>query len=288
MVGPTILVVLIILGLPVLYNIYLSITDASALTGLTDLDFVGLSNYENVLQDPRFQRAFQLTIVWTIANLALQLALGMALALLLHAARGRLGAAVRVLWVLPWLLPAASAFYVWRLMYQPQVGPLGQLFTELGLARPILGDPSLAMVGVIIAAAWKGFPFYMLMFYSGLASVPQDLYDAARVDGAGRWRVFRDIELPEIRPIVGLAAILGFVWIFNWMTPLLIMTEGGPGGATTTLGLWVYFEALRGFRLSNAAVGSTVLVVIVLLIFLTLYLRRRHLARTALEREWVD
>jgi multiple sugar transport system permease protein len=276
MAAPAVLAVLTILAFPALYNLYLSFTNASALTGVSNPDFVGIANYQTVFRDARFQRALGLTVTWTVANLVLQLGLGLGLAILLHDTRGRLGGVLRALWVLPWLLPAASAFYVWRLLFNPDVGGPGALLAQLGVSQNVIGDPSVALWAVIVAGAWKGFPFYMLMLYSGLASVDRDLYDAARVDGASRWRVLRDIELPEIRPILGLATILGFVWIFNWMTPLLVMTEGGPGGATTTLGLYTYFEALRGFRLANAAVASTVLVAIVLVIFLGLYLRRRQ------------
>lgn len=281
MVLPATLAVLTILGFPVLYNLYLSITNASALTGISDPDVVGLRNYEAVFRDPRFQRALTLTLTWTAANLALQLGIGLATALLLHDTRGRLGSALRVLWVLPWILPAASAFYVWRLMFDPGVGQVGGLLSVLGVTRNVVGDPAVALWAVIVAGSWKGYPFYMLMFVSALNSVNPDLYDAARVDGAGRWRVFRDIELPEIRPVVGLAAILGFVWIFNWMTPLLVMTEGGPGGATTTLGVFIYQEAIRSFRLANAAVASTVLVGVVLVVFGVLFvMRRRSASRT--------
>src|SRR5262245_13943090 len=112
MVTPALVAVLVILGFPVLYNLYLSITNASALTGLNDPDVVGLRNYETVFHDPRFQRALALTITWTLANLVLQLGLGLFMAVLLHDTHGRLGSALRALWVLPWLLPAASAFYV--------------------------------------------------------------------------------------------------------------------------------------------------------------------------------
>jgi multiple sugar transport system permease protein len=278
MVTPAVIAVLTILGFPVIYNLYLSLTNASALTGLSNPDLVGTGNYETVFRDPRFQRALGLTFVWTAANLVLQLGLGLGMALLIHDTGGRLGSALRALWVLPWLLPAASAFYVWKLMFSPDVGQVGSALSVLGVSRNVVGDPSVALWAVIVAGAWKGYPFYMLMFSSALTSVDPDLYDAARVDGASRWHVLRHIELPEIRPIVGLAAILGFVWIFNWMTPLLVMTEGGPGGATTTLGVYIYQEAIRSFRLANAAVASTVLVAVVLIVFAVLFLVRRRSA----------
>jgi multiple sugar transport system permease protein len=161
-------------------------------------------------------------------------------------------------------------------MFSPDVGQLGSLLSVVGVSRNIIGDPGLALWAVIVAGTWKGYPFYMLMFASALTSVSTDLYDAARVDGAGRLRVFWNIELPAIRPVVGLAAILGFVWIFNWMTPLLVMTEGGPGGATTTVGVYIYQEAIRSFRLANAAVASTVLVGVVLIVFAILFVVRRR------------
>jgi multiple sugar transport system permease protein len=165
------------------------------------------------------------------------------------------------------------------MLLHPDVGTLGSFLADLGADRPVLADPGLAIWGVILAAAWKGFPFYMLLIYSGLTSVPQDLYDAARTDGAGRWRLFRDIELPEIMPVIVIAAIVGFVGTFNWLVPILIMTEGGPGGATTTLGIYIYQEGLKAFRIANSAAASAALLLVVLAMLGALFLWRLYSRR---------
>jgi ABC-type sugar transport system permease subunit len=277
---PGFITVLLILGYPVAYNIYISFTNASAFTGLTNLEWVGLNNYRWIFEDPRFWDAVQRTLLWTFANLILQIAIGLLFALVLHSLPMRWSRVLQPIWLIPWVLPAISVFYVWRLFFNPQIGPIQIGLEKLGIVDgPILSDPKLAMWAVIMAGVWKGFPFYMVVFHSALQSVPQDLYDAARVDGANRWQIFWSVERPEITTVAAPAAVLGFVWIFNWFTPIFAMTEGGPGAATTTVGIYIYQEALRGFRYNTAAAASTGLVAMVCVFFLTYMVINWHAVR---------
>jgi multiple sugar transport system permease protein len=179
------------------------------------------------------------------------------------------------------VLPAVSVFYVWRLYFNPQIGPIQRFFERIGLVdSPMLADPTLALWAVILAGLWKGFPFYMIVFYSALQSVPQDLYDAARVDGANRARIFWSVERPEILSVAAPACVLGFIWIFNWFTPIFAMTEGGPGDATRIVGIYIYDEALRGFRYNTAAAASTSLIGLVIVFFLTYLLINWRVVRS--------
>lgn len=281
MVLPVVLLVATILGFPLLFNIYLGFTNASAYTGLTNLSWVGLENYLSLFSEPRFQDAFELTIAWTISNLVLQVLVGLALALVLHGLPHRWAKILQPIWLIPWVLPAISIFYVWRLFYNPGVGPIDALLSGLGVIdSPILSDPGLAIYAIVVAAVWKGFPYYMLVFYSALQAVPRDLYDAARVDGAGRTQIFWSIERPEILSVAAPAAVLGSVWIFNSFVPVFALTEGGPGGATTIVGIYVYEEALRRFQFGRSAVAATGLMVLAVVLLTVSQLLRRRAARS--------
>jgi ABC-type sugar transport system permease subunit len=130
----------------------------------------------------------------------------------------------------------------------------------------------------VIAAAWKGYPFYMLLFRAALQAVPTELYDAARVDGANRRQVFWHVERAELMVVAAVAAVLGFIWTFNWVTPPFVMTNGGPGVATRTLGLFIYEQAIRTFDYAGAAVAASALIVIVVALLL---LARAVARRTA-------
>ncbi|MCC6790032.1 MAG: sugar ABC transporter permease [Thermomicrobiales bacterium] len=267
---PAFIVVLVILGFPVGYNIYIGFTNASAFTGLDNPAWIGLENYTWVFTDPKFWDAVRITLVWTTSSLTLQICLGMILALILHQIPIGWSRVLQPIWLIPWVLPSVSVFYVWRLYFNPQIGPIQRFLEAIHLVdRPILANPDLALWGIVLAGLWKGFPFYMVVFHSALQSVPQDLYDAARVDGANRPRIFWSVERPAILSVAVPASVLGFVWIFNWFTPMFAMTEGGPGGATTTVGMYIYFESLRGFRYNTAAAASTGLVAVVVVLFAT-------------------
>jgi multiple sugar transport system permease protein len=267
---PGFITVLLILGYPVLYNIYIGFTDASAFRGIQNPEWVGFKNYEWVFSNPNFWESVNRTLVWTGGSLALQVGAGLLLALVLHQLPIGWSRILQPVWLIPWVLPSISVFYVWRLFFNPQIGPIQRFAERIGLVdSSILANPNLAMWGVILAGLWKGFPFYMIVFHSALQSVPQDLYDAARVDGANRIRVFWSVERPEIISVAIPAFVLGFIWIFNWFTPIFAMTEGGPGDSTTTVSMFIYFESLRGFRYNTAAAASTGLIAVVVVFFAT-------------------
>jgi multiple sugar transport system permease protein len=277
LVAPALVLVMVVVGIPFVFNTYLTTTNASVLSGFAGNSFVGPRNFGALLGDRGFQEALRLTFLWTGATLALQMLVGLVLGLLLHDAPPRLSRYLQGLWLLPWVIPAAAAFYIWRILYNQQVGPIHQLLAGAKLIHtPLLSDPALALWAIVVAAAWKGYPFYMLLFRAALQGVPTDLYDAARVDGANRRQIFWHVEREQLLIVGSVAAVLGFIWTFNWVTPAFVMTNGGPGVATRTLGLYIYQEAIRTFDYANAAVAATVLVAIVVaLLLVARYLGRR-------------
>jgi multiple sugar transport system permease protein len=269
MLAPAIFAVVLVLGFPILFNMYVSFTDTSGYTGLGNRDWVGLGNYQYIFSDSDFRSALQLTFLWTFANLIGQLGLGLLLALVLHDGPLRLTKVLQPLWLLPWFLPSVSIFFVWQMLYDPTFGQVQHVLGSIGVASAngVLSDPTWAVWGIIVAGVWKGFPFYMVAFYSALQAVPQEVYDAARVDGAGRLSVLRHIELPELRGILATVGILGFMWVFNWFTPVYIMTQGGPGSATMTVAIYIYEQAMREFFFGVAASAGSILLAVVVVLF---------------------
>jgi multiple sugar transport system permease protein len=235
--------------------------------------WVGLRTIEEVATST-FVGDLVRTSVFTGSVTAIAVVLGLALALALNTRiPGR--AALRGLFLVPWVVPSVAASFLWAYIFDTNYGPLNGLLVRLHLsARGVgwLGDPHTAMLAVVIARAWAAFPWLMVIFLAGLQTIPGDLYEAAEVDGAGRWRRFRAITLPSLRPILYLALLLEIAWNLQHIDTMYIVTSGGPARATTTFSLDVYQEAFSGYDIGHAA-ATGVLWMAILSVFLVLYLR---------------
>lgn len=203
MVAPVLVVVLAVAAWPVLYSIYLSffriLVDQRA--------FVGLDNYVQMFTDSTFWRALLNTAVFTVVSVAIEFVLGLGIALVLNRGfRGQGG--VRAIAIVPWAFPQVVAGIMWRLMYQEQVGFFAYWAQQLGLvSAPILTSDTTILVGAIIADVWKTTPFVALLLLAGLQTIPGDVYEAARVDGATRWQQFTRITLPLLKPAIMVALL---------------------------------------------------------------------------------
>ena len=199
--------------------------------------FIGLANYLEVLNDPIFPTAVKNTFIWTIGVTFGQVILGAYFALLTHRRfPGRW--LVRVLVILPWVLPGIVGAITWRFMYHQELGLINNVLRSVGLghlAQSWLGNAQTAMLAAIIVGIWKGFGFYALMFLAGLQTIPTQLYEAAKIDGAnGRQQLFK-ITLPLLRPVAVTSTVLGLIWTSNYFDAIFILTGGGPARATETL-----------------------------------------------------
>jgi multiple sugar transport system permease protein len=239
---------------------------------------VGLRQYRTVIQDPVFTPALKNTILWTFGVTVMQFCLGLILALLLNNPfRGR--GLLRSLGIIPWVIPGIVVAVIWRLLYASDFGLINSALRSLGLGtltRPWLIDTATAMPAVMVAGAWKGFGFYMLMFLAGLQGIPIDLYEAARLDGAGRVRLFKDITVPLLRPVILMSVVLGVIWTSNYFEAIYVLTGGGPARLTETLPIFVYKTAFQYFHLNEAVAGSIILLLIVLslvTVYLIIFLR---------------
>jgi len=238
MVAPAVLYVLALVGVPFLLAVYYALSAYTIYN--PSYRFVGLGNFIDVMQSAIFWRTLANTFIFTIASQILGLVLGkFGALLLLRPFPGRRLA--RALIILPWAVPVALATLAWKWMFDSLYSVINWVLVALGLVAPYnvpqwLGQPDLAMVAVIIVNAWRFFPFAIVIFLAGLTSVPQDIIDAAKVDGAGFWRLNYQIILPIIAPIILVGLIFGTVFTFTDLSIVYLLTSGGPMNATQVLG----------------------------------------------------
>ncbi|MCY3914601.1 MAG: sugar ABC transporter permease [Chloroflexi bacterium] len=250
------------------YLLYNSMTAWS----LTRLDlgqtFIGLDNYAKLLADQRFYSSLSITATFTIATTSIQTVLGVSLALLLNRnIRGE--GLVRTLLLIPWLTAPFISGFNFRFMMAPNIGVIAQVLEFLGFdaitQASILGSPKSALGAIILVHVWNGVPGTMLVVTGGLKTIPEELYLAARVDGADRWQLLRYITLPLVRYAVLISAFLTTLFIFKAFEMIFIMTGGGPGDSTEVLAVYQYWV---GIRTLNIGYGSSIAVVQLVVAFI--------------------
>jgi raffinose/stachyose/melibiose transport system permease protein len=248
---------------PVGYCVYLSFVSWDGLA--KSKPFVGLSNYNSVLfQDPVFWHAAMNSLIWTVLAMAVAGSLGLALALGLNAAmRGR--TVLRAIIYAPAVLSTIVVSMIWAWMYDPVYGTVNWLLSSLHLgelSKAWLGDPTVALYSVFVASAWQTLGVTVVLFLAGLQTMPQDLVEAARVDGASELAVFRRVKLPLLRPTFGVVMALTLVNSLKAFDLVFAMTNGGPANATQLLATWAYFKAFvyNDFGL-GAAIGVLLLAI---------------------------
>jgi multiple sugar transport system permease protein len=281
LVAPAILYVLLLVGLPLLLAIYYSV---SAYTIYNPTwRFVGLANFEQILQNPTFIQTLGNTFIFTFGSQLLGLVLGKFGAfLLLRPFPGR--KLVRALIILPFAVPVALATIAWRWMFDSLYSVITWTLIAMGIvdradAPNWLGDPHLAMLCVIIINAWRFFPFAIVIFLAGITAVPQDVIDAATVDGAGFWRRNYQIILPTILPIVAIGLIFGIVFTFTDLSIVFLLTQGGPVGSTSVLGFEGFQTGIVSGDVSHGAAISLFMlpVLLVVVVLMLRFIRRREI-----------
>ncbi|WP_104431642.1 ABC transporter permease subunit [Kineococcus xinjiangensis] len=237
-------------------------------------EFTGLDNYRAVVQDATFGTALLNTLLFTGVSLLFQFVLGLALAVFFFQ-NFRLSTTLRALFLVPWLLPLIVSSSTWAWMLNSDSGVVNHALSLVGV-EPVnwLTSPQWALVSVIIANIWIGIPFNLVVLYSGLQSIPGEVYEAASLDGAGAWQRFRFITFPLLRPVSAITLLLGLVYTLKVFDIIWIMTRGGPGDASTTLATWSYRESFGSLlpQFGPGAAISNLLIVMALLCGL-LYIR---------------
>ncbi|MEZ4709376.1 MAG: sugar ABC transporter permease [Caldilineaceae bacterium] len=268
LVTPALLVVLGMVGYPFLEAIRISFTDR--MVGRGPGQFVGLANYEYILGWPDFTEMVVRTVLITIVAVGLKTVIGLILATSLNQDfRGR--DVLRGIFMLPWILPTYIIVLVWRWIFDGQTGLLNQVLMSWGLIDaniPFLAKPASAVAALIFVMVWKGYPFYALTFLAGMQTISSELYDAAKVDGAGRLARFRFITLPGLQQIMGVVILLSTIWTMNTLEIPMLLTGGGPSNATEVFPLLTYHLAMQNFRLGEGAALPIMMLPVVALLVL--------------------
>lgn len=252
---PALILFAVIILYPLLSSMYMAFLDKSLV--FPGEEFVGLENIQRALRRD-FLPLFGTTMIFTIGATVLPFVIGFAVALILN---GRLIARGfwRGMFLLPWLIPSVVVSFLWMWIFNANYGVINGLLRELGLITEninFLGTRSTAMWSVIIAKTWNTFPWITVMVLAGLQTISRDLYEAAAIDGADRLRSFWNVTIPQLRGVISTVLLLSFIWNFQHLEMIYVMTTGGPSEATTTFSIGVYKAAFQARDLGEAgAIG---------------------------------
>jgi multiple sugar transport system permease protein len=276
MVLPALVAVLVVLGIPFVYSLFLSFQRYD-LARPQNNAFIGLGNYTALLSDHYFLNSLKVTLIFSLASMIIELGLGVAIALVLNqkfVGRGLM----RGLIILPWALPSIVNAAMWQWIFNANYGALNALFHQLGLIGEYqvwLASPDWAMVLLILANVWKETPFTTILVLAGLQGIPDQLYDAAQVDGASAWQRLRRITLPLLRPILIVCGLLQTIWSFQAFELVYVVTQGGPFGSTEVLPVRIYEMTFRSLRFGYGA-AMAYLTGLILLVPAFIYIRSAY------------
>ncbi len=276
LVSPALVFLLLLLAYPFILAIYLSLTDKRF--GAVP-NFVGLQNYINLADTPRFWSAVQASLVYTIAALIFKFVGGLAVALLIN--REFVGRRlVRAVLLLPWIVPTVFSTLAWVWMLDPAFGIINVVLKRWGLIQaniPFLVDPGLAMACLVAANVWRGVPFFAITFLAGLQTIPEELIDAAKIDGANSWRILLSIILPMIMPVVVIVMLISTIGTIADFELPFILTRGGPGAATQVFGIMTYNLSIEsGLYGLGTAVSMAMFPILAILVVMSLVQLRRE------------
>jgi multiple sugar transport system permease protein len=268
-VGPALIVLGVFFGLPVLAALLLSLTDFDlyALADWRNLRFVGFGNYIELLQTPLFWKSLGNTFYFVIVGVPLSIGVSLGAALLLNAPVARFRAFFRTALFAPVVTTLVAVAVIWRYLFHSSYGLVNWALGHVGIA-PIdwLGDPQWAMPTIILLAVWKNFGYNMVIFLAGLQAIPQDLYEAARIDGASRRRQFWHITLPMLGPVLMVVGVITVAGYFQLFAEPYVMTRGDPLQSTVSVLYFMFEEGFRWWNLGRASAVAFLLFLIILAI----------------------
>src|SRR5215212_1366537 len=235
--------------------------------------FIGFDNFQRAFNDPLVRQSAVTTLKWALTVTAVEILLGLGLALLLaHGVRGR--AIFTSLLVIPIIMPPVAVSIMWFFMYDYNFGILDYLLNQVGFPSVLwLSDPNIALYAMMVVDVWQATPFAFLLLYAAVLSLPRDPYEAAAIDGASRWHIFKTVTFPLLLPVLGVVVLLRLIDSARIFDKIFVMTRGGPGSSAYTTTLTIYVEAFNKYDFGYASALSF-LFQIVLIVFATIYVRR--------------
>lgn len=262
LLSPALGAIALFFALPLIAALLLSLTDFDiyALADLRNLRFVGAGNYLRLLRDPLFWKVIRNTLVFVLLGVPLTVGAALGGALLVNSKAARLRGLFRTIFFAPVVTTLVAVAVIFRYLYHPRYGLINQMLGLLHLpAIDWLGDPAWATVAITLLAVWRSFGYGLVIYVVGLQAIPESLYEAAELDGAGPWRQLRDITLPLLKPTTIFVGVLITVSLFQIFAEPYVMTRGGPLYATTSITLLMYEQGFRWWNLGSAAAIAFVL-----------------------------
>ena len=271
--APALILLLLILVGPFGYMVWTSLTDLSFALPDRGGHFVGFDNFRRLMHDPIFWHSFLLTLWFVVAVVVLELGLGFALALLFRHQLRRQGI-VLTLFLIPMMLAPVAIGLIWKLLLQGDFGMLTHYLRAvgiIGLRTALLSDPGLVLPTIMLIDVWQWTPFVTLVLLAGLLSLPREPYEAAVMDGARPWQIFRDVTLPMLRPIIALVVLLRAIDAFKEFDKVFILTGGGPGIETELLSIYTYRINFKDWDLGYGAACAFMVYLVVLIMCSVFY-----------------
>lgn len=270
---PFLVTAVVFIGYPVVQAIRMAFYSINPLRPGQDT-FIGLENFYYLFDDPLFWDSFLQATIWTLSSIFFQTIIGVALALLLHVPLRGISI-FRGLLLFPYIVPTVVIALIWRWMFSPEIGIVNQSLMSMGVIEENiywLSTPTIAMASTIMLNVWKYTPFVIICVLAKLQTIPLELYDAAKVDGAGAWQRFVDITLPQLKEVLVVVVVFRTIWTFNKFEEIYLLTRGGPGTSTFNLAIYSFEQSIANLRMG---VGAATAVVMMVFLFLgtILYLR---------------
>ncbi|MGH8178444.1 MAG: carbohydrate ABC transporter permease [Steroidobacter sp.] len=270
-IAPALIVLSVFFFIPVMGALLMSLTDFDlyALSDIANLRFIGLENYRQLLHEPLFWKALGNTLYFVALGVPLSIGVSLGAALLVNSKLARFRGFFRTVFFAPVVTTLVAVAVVWRYIFHTRYGFLNYGLDGLGL-DPIdwMGDPQWAMPAIVILAVWKNFGYNMIILLAALQNIPEDLYEAARIDGASSWQVFRHITLPGLGPVLLLVSILTMTGYFQLFAEPYVMTEGGPLQSTLSVLYFMYEEGFKWWSLGRASAVAFLLFVLMFIVTL--------------------
>lgn len=266
---PNLIGFLIFSFLPVASAFYISLTNWD---GINKMKFIGVSNYIELFQHDTFWIAFWNTIVYTITSVPATIILGLLVATLLNQ-KLKGTTLYRMIYFMPYIASGVAVAYIFSALLHPTMGPVNGMLQLIGVDNPPswLTDAKWAMFSVVIMSIWKNFGYYVVIFLAGLQGISKTLYEAATIDGANRWHQFKSITVPMLAPVTFFSLIMATIGSFKVFDQIFILTEGGPGRATTTMVQYIYQNSFLYYKMGFASAGAVTLFGLIFLITLVQY-----------------
>lgn len=266
---PAIAFMFIFIFYPIVYNVILSFKDVDVLTLLSsEKKFVGFNNYIEVFKQAEFWKSLFLTCIFTVACIVVQFIGGFALAVVFNRSNVPFKI-MKALMLIPYIIPVTVNGILWKFFFSTDGGFINEVLISLGIIQEgiaWLQQPATAMFSVIVANIWCGIPFFMILLSTGLANIPKDYYESARIDGATSWKQFIYITVPSLKASIQASLILGIVYTFRAFELIYVMTGGGPVNGTELLTLFSYKESFTKFEFSIGATISNILMIVLLIL----------------------